>query len=391
MNKFLPALFLGAIWAAPIAAAAEKNEKLSLDQSSLGDDVISVYGAACEKIKADEPKSSLRVRVTDKASYVAISTLPDLVNVKKDMNEHDYNVMIYNLVDDHLEDMAVRTTKQNEQELCVEVTGYISEKNLFSAIESTLDRIAHPDVGEENPETESPVTEENPAPQAETVATPADSLIESEQSPAEEAVQSELQMPADIPAEAQPEADEKAVFPDIQPQQEPAGEQTDNADKAYVRAKEAQKGLIYIAPTEFYNNTSSRKQAENLKNLFAGNDFFYITDKPELADYVIRSKVLRAKVDPINSNTNRMQMVVSVERERRDDHEKATEHQNRFMLFTSQDDEQAVAGKLLKQLLEKAGEKIMRDIEKQERKKLSDSPLPSVITPAAGGAKADAR
>lgn len=385
MKKLLLALFIGGCSTALSAQAAGKADQVSLDQSSLGDDVISVYGAACEKVKPNEPKSSLRVKVTDKASYIAVSTLSDLVNVKKDMNEHDYNVMIYNLVDDCLEDMAIRTTKQTEEELCVEVTGYLTEKNVFGAIENTLNQIAQPAIEEEVSEpaqdddedisetAEQPEQTETPEPQTE--FTPAeDTSLEMQ------AVPTAAEIPAQVPA--------PAPVPSAVPQPET---ETPHSDTAYVRAKEAQKGLIYIAPTEFYNNTSSRKQAEVLKNLFNGNDFFYLTDKPELADYIIRSKVLRAKVDPINSNTNRMQMVVSVERERRDDHEKATEHQNRFMLFTSEENEQAVASKLLKQLLEKAGEKIMRDIEKQERKKISDNPLPSVITPSAGGAKADVR
>ena len=90
--------------------------------------------------------------------------------------------------------------------------------------------------------------------------------------------------------------------------------------------------------------------------MFVKSDYFYITDNPELADFIINSKILRAKVDPVNSNTNRLQMVVSVESENTDNKEKETEHQNRFVLFNSADNEQKVAAKLMKQLLEKASD-----------------------------------
>ena len=141
------------------------------------------------------------------------------------------------------------------------------------------------------------------------------------------------------------------------------------------------KGLIYIAPTEFFNNTTSAKYAEILREMFVKSDYFYITDNPELADFIINSKILRAKVDPVNSNTNRLQMVVSVESENTDNKEKETEHQNRFVLFNSADNEQKVAAKLMKQLLEKASDKIITQLEIAQRKKNNAAGLPPVITP----------
>ena len=92
--------------------------------------------------------------------------------------------------------------------------------------------------------------------------------------------------------------------------------------------------------------------------------------------------MLRAKVDPINSNTNRLQMVVSVSGEFVDKESTTTEHQNRFVLFSSDDNEQSVAADLLKKLLEKAAEPIFNKIENSERKKQSNAFLPDIITPA---------
>lgn len=50
------------------------------------------------------------------------------------MNEHDYNVLVYNLVDNAVEDLAVRTTKQDTEELCVEAEGYIHPDSILQAM-----------------------------------------------------------------------------------------------------------------------------------------------------------------------------------------------------------------------------------------------------------------
>lgn len=50
------------------------------------------------------------------------------------MNEHDYNVLVYNLVDNAVEDLAVRTTKQDAEELCVEAEGYIHPDSILQAM-----------------------------------------------------------------------------------------------------------------------------------------------------------------------------------------------------------------------------------------------------------------
>ena len=133
-------LFLTFLLLSAPSAFAAGDEPVAIDKASLDNDVTSVYGANCEKVKPGEARSTVRVRVTDKASYLAVSQLPDLKNARVELNEHDYNVMVYNLVDNNIEDMAVRTTKQTPEEICVEVTGYISGQNIFAAIDEALNR-----------------------------------------------------------------------------------------------------------------------------------------------------------------------------------------------------------------------------------------------------------
>lgn len=347
-----------------MAFAAGKDD-VSLDTASLDKDVTSVYGTDCEKVKPGEARSTVRVRVTDKASYLAVSSLPDLRNAKVELNEHDFNVMVYNLVDNNIEDMAIRTTKQTPEEICVEVTGYISGKNIFAAIDEALDRQKN---GEEDN-----VTAENGG------LAPSD-LAETENGPQPEA-EAKLEQPAKTDlAEKEPlyTPDESIPPPPVSESQTPSAEQE---KEDYLQAKAASKGLIYITPTEFFNKTTSAKYAEILREMFVKSDYFYVTDKIELADYVIGSKVLRAKVDPINKDTNRMQMVIAVESRNTDSGETETEHQNRFVLFSSSENEQKVAAKLMKQLFEKAADKIITELEIAQRRKNNDAGLPAVITP----------
>lgn len=346
-------------------AFAAGKEDVSLDTASLDKDVTSVYGTDCEKVKPGEARSTVRVRVTDKASYLAVSSLPDLRNAKVELNEHDFNVMVYNLVDNNIEDMAIRTTKQTSEEICVEVTGYISGKNIFAAIDEALDRQKN---GEEDN-----VTAENGG------LAPSD-LAETENGPLPEA-EAKPEQPAKTDlAKKEPlyTPDESIPPPPVSESQTPSAEQE---KEDYLQAKAASKGLIYITPTEFFNKTTSAKYAEILREMFVKSDYFYVTDKIELADYVIGSKVLRAKVDPINKDTNRMQMVIAVESRNTDSGETETEHQNRFVLFSSSENEQKVAAKLMKQLFEKAADKIITELEIAQRRKNNDAGLPAVITP----------
>lgn len=356
--RFLTALLVALLGA--LSAQAADND-VSLDTSSLDGDVISVYGTDCEKIKAGEARSTVRVRVTDKASYLAVSSLPDLKNAHVELNDHDFNVMVYNLVDNSIEDMAIRTTKQTPDEICVEVTGYISGKNIFAAIDEALNR----QKNSSEPEEEINETQQD----VEQVEDTKPVSQEIQSSEVDVSQKQALYAPETPAPETQPEIPQTI--------EEPASTQEDD----YLAAKAASKGLIFIAPTEFFNNTSSAKYSEILREMFVKSEYFYITDKKELADFVITPKVLRAKVDPINSETNRLQMVISLESYNPATEETDTEHQNRFVLFNSSEDEQEVASKLMKQLFSKAADKIITELEIKQRKKNNDAGLPSVITP----------
>ena len=100
------------------------------------DNLLPVYGNACEKIKKNEPKSSTRVRVTDRASYAAAENIPEIQSFKNKLSDHDFSVLVYNIVDNYLEAISVKTLVEDGREMCVEVSGGIRAENLQSAWEN---------------------------------------------------------------------------------------------------------------------------------------------------------------------------------------------------------------------------------------------------------------
>ena len=97
-------------------------------------DIVKIKGEACEKFVPGQSKSSIRVRVTDKASYKAVSQVENLADVRSRMLEHDFNVIVYNLVDNYVRDLMVRTTSQNDKELCVKVTGALLASDIDTVV-----------------------------------------------------------------------------------------------------------------------------------------------------------------------------------------------------------------------------------------------------------------
>lgn len=124
--------------------------------------------------------------------------------------------------------------------------------------------------------------------------------------------------------------------------------------------------LLHIKTLEYYNGGKSDKYTQILKEQFADNPYFYLTDDAEIADYVITPKVLKAKVDKLDAGHKRLQMVVVLEINGLKE-EAVNEYQNRFVLFGAEENEQETASRLLEKLLSNAGEGVLRKIEHQEQ------------------------
>lgn len=304
------------------------------------EDVQILYGTACERVKNQETISSIRLRATDKATFDAIKNLDIISSIQEKLNEHDLNVLIYNIVDNYVEDLGVQTTQQDAQKICVEISGYVNTDNIMNAMNTLQNEVNQPQQESADIASAEPVapistpTEENQ-----------ETLSEAENTPEEPVVQNETE----------------------------ANDINDNVSES----------LLYIAPLEFFNNTSSREYSKILNRVYDNNAYFQLTEDESKAAYIIKSKVLRAKVDAINSNTNRMQMVISVSVKVQSSGEEITEHQNRFILFASKEDEQKVASGLMQKLLTKAGKIILNKVERMARRQAEsfDNTSDAFITP----------
>lgn len=368
--NFRPIIFLLAtlFFSQSIEAADFGGGVMAVKASSLSGGVSAIYGQACETIKKGELKSSVRMRATDKASFSAVRDLSSLSDFKKSVSEHDFNVMVYNIVDSYVEDLAVRTIKQNNQEICVEVTGSVPRDDIRIAVEDVLDEVEKQKLIVAGTELRS---DEKKAAAGEQV-TGKNSL-----KTAENPINEMLISPAI--SERQTAAVEPIGKPVYAPQPQPTTQALMQTKP--VPDEQDERTLVYIAPVEFFNNTYSSSHTEILRKLFDNNTYFYLTDKKELADFVVLPKVLRAKIDPINNNTNRLQMVVSVGAEFVNDKSSLIEHQNRFILFSTTDDEQETASKLMRKLLRKAAEPILSKIEFETRRSGRNPQANQMLTP----------
>lgn len=302
-------LTVGLLLAVVSVAEAEVVEQ---DNSAL-----SVFGEACEGVKAGETSASTRIKATDKACFSAVSSLPEIVSIKDSFDEHDFNVMIYNIVDEYIEDLTTKTLRQDGDQICIEISGYITPDSIGKAIEETI---------------------KSPAALQKT-----DSLQGNQEKVIDDSLTA-LHIP------------EQNVLP------EPP-------NSVLV-------STVYVRPTEFYNNTKSNSHSAILKKILSQSENIQVVVHEEDADFVVTPQVLKAKIEPLNGETNRMQMVLALEIFNRLKSGTTTEHQNKFILFSTNEDEQAIAKDLLTQLFKQgsvslikmASQRSSQSMKKQARK-----------------------
>lgn len=310
---------------------------LKAEEFDIADNNIqTIYATLCENVRPEESKSATRARASDMACYKALENISALSNIKEKYDDHDFKVLVYSLIDNYLEDLTVRTISQDNIQICIELTGYLNKSNIETAIQ---------EIAKEHEE-----------------KYPEELMIEKE-------------------ALTQPSPNNLPPKPDIKISNEIAMEHIfDETLEEEVKTKaNTSTGVhnIFIERTNFFNNTSTNAFHADIAQIVNAETTTNITSSLSDADYIIRSRVLRAKVEPLNKKTSRMQMVVAVELEDVKQKTSTKEHQNRFILFETGENEQSVAANLLKKLLRKATELVVSKLQN----KVSDSN--GMITPQA--------
>lgn len=363
---------------------AKAESSFSGDENS----VISVLATACESLQKGEMRSSARIKAADKASFKAVERISDLAKYRQAFAGHDYNVLVYNIIDNYLEDLTVKTIEQDDEKLCVEISGFISPQNIQKAFDESFNKFSSAVSNQMEEKIVYLDEDEN-------------SLSQEPELFLEEEPQALVQTVSGLPPKPNPTFNQEMLqdtaevsdaVADNENSQEPINivlNNTDNnpsvaevhyeEDRADDGQHDSNKISVYIKDTEFYNNTTTSDYYDLLQRILTSRPDIRISPEEDKADYVLTTKVLKAKVDPINSQTNRLHLVLAIELQDKIANDLITEHQNRFVLFESNENEQTVAADLMEKLIQAAGKQIVKVPVKHKRASYQENN--SVITP----------
>ena len=312
-----------------LALVLAKNSIAQVEENS-GE--IDVFAKVCENLSPSESRASARLRATDKASFKAVEEIPELREFRQYLDPHQFNLHIYKLIDNYFEDMAINVLSQDNEKVCVEVNGYIRT----SSINEVFSDITDIQDGDTTLVVETENVEEN----VNIVIPPKPEI--------------------NISKEIAYDYSDDEIVEEYTIEDENITPPTPTLPKA-----EKNNGVsVFIDRTMFYNDTSTNGFFAHLEQELLKAGKLNIQAKFDNPKYILRTKVLKAKVDNINSETGRLQIVVSVELTDTSNSETTTEHQNRFILFNTSEDAQAKAAELTKNLLADGVAKILPQIKK---------------------------
>ena len=297
--------------------------------------------------------------------------------------------------------MEIKSSCEGD-EVCAQMEGYVSLQNIDKAVDDTLMRLSQeeqlPDeMPEKAAELSAEISEELDKIQQQQQAEQLAELEDKEvlfQGEAPKASGTVVKVEDEDEVEAGNEIFETPVITPPQAQQ-PATTPENNTintapsletEQALPLDESDNRALVFVRPVTFFDNTQSAEYAQMIKDWFAENNDFLLTDNEALANFVLTPKVLRAKTEPINNETNRLQMVISLEMKMTDNNKTQTEHQNRFVLYENSDNEQQVAYNLMKKLFTNAVEVLAKTMLYKQGKPKQAAALPSIITPTAPAA-----
>ena len=316
-------------WIAPVFVLLAE---ISFAHAQIGETPreISVFASACENLAEGESKASARVRATDKASFKAVEEIPELSRFRSNMNTHNFNIKVYQLVDNYLEDLKINADSPSDGSVCVELSAYLPAAAIAEVFSAEQEDIKDKAL---SLELESTTNEENVLG---ITIPPKPNIVINEQ------------IAYENKAEPAREIGEKKAFVVTQPKDSVSSKEDD------VR--------VFVDRTTFYNGASTGGFFSQIEQALLGIPGVKAIAVNDDADYVLRTKVLKARVDSINSETSRLQIVVALELTDTASSKTITEHQNRFVLFDAKDDAQTVAADLTRKLLSTGLEKLLPEI-----------------------------
>ena len=102
-----------------------------------------IRGNACENVTLNETRSTTRYKAYDKAALQAVKS-SSLRNQLSTLDEHTFNVLAYRLADKALNDVTIITTKDDEEKICVEISGVLDNQKTKEIIGNFQDKGFNP-------------------------------------------------------------------------------------------------------------------------------------------------------------------------------------------------------------------------------------------------------
>lgn len=290
---------------------------------------VSVHGKVCEKIINGESKSSARMRATDKASFKAVENIAELASYRNTLSSHQFNLNVYRLVDNYLEDISITVLSQTDEAVCLDVSANLPQSSIAEVFApDSIDSV------EQSNASLSLDIEEN-------------------------AFAEELQIT--IPPKPQITINDDIAYDSSLPTDDKKNVVTHSPQENISLPVSKNDNLIFfIDKTEFYNGKTTNSFFPFIEQQLSSHKQIKAVAQLNNPNYILKTKVLKAKVDNLNSETGRLQIVVAAELTDTSTSETITEHQNRFILFNSGDDAQTIATNLTKKLFAKAISELLR-------------------------------
>jgi hypothetical protein len=178
---------------------------------------------------------------------------------------------------------------------------------------------------------------------------------------------------------------EKDFIKDGKPISEPSPEAVQQAaveatEEVSVKPENPESlALVYLKNLTYFNGQETSRFTEGLTDRFKDNAYFYLTGEADLADYTLAPKVLKAKVDTLDAEHKRLQMVITIEVTGLEA-DPVNISQNRFVLFNASENEQQIAARFIRKLLDKTADEVLRRIEHHEQLKFEKNTLGKTVS-----------
>jgi len=124
--------------------------------------------------------------------------------------------------------------------------------------------------------------------------------------------------------------------------------------------------LLYIENIEYYNHTQSSAYKEQMVEKLSLTPEVIVTEDKKNADFYLKPKLLKSKIDYISPEHSKYTISVVVELRNKADVLVESEQKNQYIIIDNSQNAQQIAQKMLKKLLEKALEDIIIKIKNKK-------------------------